>query len=103
MQFPKSDLILLRGGIPPVRGTKITFSTNKTFVERTAYKPPLVPTRPIDSRAVSLSRALIEQQTRDAEKLAPDDEAQSTAKIAPEVFQYDRDMSDDDRELELRS
>lgn len=51
MQFPKSDLILLRGGIPPVRARKITFYTEKFFVERTAYEPPVVQARSLDERA----------------------------------------------------
>jgi len=102
MQLPKTDLILLRGGIPPVRGTKITFYTNKTFVDRTAYKPPAVPARPIDNRAVSLSRALIEEQTRDAE-LVRLTEADSASSVAIEPARLDPDVADDARELEFRS
>lgn len=98
MQFPKSDLILLRGGIPPVRGTKITFFTNKTFVDRTAYKPPLVPPRPIDARAVTLSRALIEEQIRNAEAKAAADSSIDLARPARPA----RDMTDDLLERELR-
>jgi type IV secretion system protein VirD4 len=102
MQFPKSDLILLRGGIPPVRGTKATFYTNRTFVRRTAYKSPAVVARPIDNRAVSLSRALIEQQTLDAE-LVRLTEAESASKVPIDPARLTRDMADDAHELELRS
>ena len=102
MQFPKSDLILLRGGIPPVRGTKITFYTNKTFVDRTAYQPPVVLARPIDNHAVSLSRALIEDQSRDAE-LVRLTEAESASDVPINPARLARDVADDARELELRS
>lgn len=102
MQFPRSDLILLRGGIPPVRGTKITFYTNKTFVERTAYKPPTVPTRPIDNRAVSVSRALIEEQTRGAEAIRLS-EADAAPDLSTDPAQLTREMADDVQESELRS
>ncbi len=45
MQFPTDRLILLRGGIPPIIGTKITYFSNRFFKSR-AFAPPQVPAAP---------------------------------------------------------
>lgn len=46
MQMSKDALILMRGGIPAVKGEKITFYNNKDFTSR--LKPaPIVPPRPL--------------------------------------------------------
>jgi type IV secretion system protein VirD4 len=45
MQFPPDKLILLRGGIPPIIGTKITYFSSRFFKKR-AFAPPPVPTIP---------------------------------------------------------
>jgi type IV secretion system protein VirD4 len=42
MQFPTDRLILLRGGIPPIIGTKIFYFKNRFFKKR-VFPPPLVP------------------------------------------------------------
>lgn len=42
MQFPKDRLILLRGGIPPIIGTKIAWFSSRFFKTR-AFPPPVVP------------------------------------------------------------
>jgi type IV secretion system protein VirD4 len=42
MQFPPDKLILLRGGIPPIIGTKIAYYSNR-FFKRRAFPPPPVP------------------------------------------------------------
>lgn len=42
MQFPTEKLILLRGGIPPIIGTKIAYFSNRFFKSR-AFPPPSVP------------------------------------------------------------
>ncbi|MFM2100506.1 MAG: hypothetical protein RLZZ366_2045, partial [Pseudomonadota bacterium] len=42
MQFPTDRLILLRGGIPPIIGTKIFYFKNRFFKKR-AFPPPVVP------------------------------------------------------------
>lgn len=41
MQFPSDKLILLRGGIPPIIGTKIAYFSNRFFKAR-AFPPPPV-------------------------------------------------------------
>ncbi|WP_353208659.1 type IV secretory system conjugative DNA transfer family protein [Sphingorhabdus sp.] len=41
MQFPSGKLILLRGGIPPILGTKIAYFSNRFFKAR-AFPPPPV-------------------------------------------------------------
>jgi type IV secretion system protein VirD4 len=42
MQFPPDKLILLRGGIPPIIGTKIAYFSSRFFKAR-AFPPPSVP------------------------------------------------------------
>ena len=44
MQMPKGDLLLLRGGIPPVRARKIAYFRSKRFTDRIS-DPPKVPPR----------------------------------------------------------
>jgi len=46
MQMPKSDLLLLRGGIPPVRGRKLAYFRMPRFTKR-VLAPPLLPARPV--------------------------------------------------------
>ena len=41
MQFPTDRLILLRGGIPPIIGTKIFYFKSRFFKKR-AFPPPVV-------------------------------------------------------------
>ena len=43
MQFPPDKLILLRGGIPPIIGTKIAYFSNRFFKARAFPPPPLQP------------------------------------------------------------
>jgi type IV secretion system protein VirD4 len=45
MQFPTDKLILLRGGIPPIIGTKISYFSNRFFKSR-SFPPPIVPAIP---------------------------------------------------------
>jgi type IV secretion system protein VirD4 len=42
MQLPPDKLILLRGGVPPIIGTKIAYFSNRFFKTR-AFPPPSVP------------------------------------------------------------
>ncbi|WP_093086076.1 type IV secretory system conjugative DNA transfer family protein [Sphingobium sp. AP50] len=44
MQMPKRDLLLLRGGIPPVRGRKIEYFRSRRFTAR-VFNPPQVAPR----------------------------------------------------------
>ncbi|WP_109353999.1 type IV secretory system conjugative DNA transfer family protein [Sphingorhabdus sp. EL138] len=48
MQFPANRLILLRGGIPPIIGTKLAYFKNR-FFKRRALPAPVVP--PIERQA----------------------------------------------------
>lgn len=43
MQFPPDKLILLRGGIPPIIGSKIAYFSNRFFKARAFPPPPLQP------------------------------------------------------------
>jgi type IV secretion system protein VirD4 len=45
MEFPKNKLILLRGGIPPIIGTKIAFFGSRFFKKR-KFPPPIIPALP---------------------------------------------------------
>src|SRR3546814_2438491 len=45
MQFPTDKLILLRGGIPPIIGTKIAYFSSRFFKTR-AFPAPYVPAAP---------------------------------------------------------
>ncbi len=45
MQFPNDRMILLRGGIPPIIGTKITYFSSRFFKAR-AFPAPQVPAAP---------------------------------------------------------
>ncbi len=45
MQFSADKLILLRGGIPPIVGSKIAYFSSR-FFKRRAYPPPIVPLTP---------------------------------------------------------
>jgi type IV secretion system protein VirD4 len=45
LQFPPNRLILLRGGIPPITGTKIEYFSNRMFKQR-LLPPPEVPAAP---------------------------------------------------------
>jgi type IV secretion system protein VirD4 len=49
MQFPSDKLILLRGGIPPIIGTKIFYFKSRFFKKR-AFPAPIIP--PIEKQAV---------------------------------------------------
>jgi type IV secretion system protein VirD4 len=61
MQFPSDRLILLRGGIPPIIGTKIFYFKSRFFKKR-AFPPPVVP--PVDKQIiVPLSAALFRDMT----------------------------------------
>jgi type IV secretion system protein VirD4 len=53
MQFPPGKLILLRGGIPPIIGTKIAWFSNRFFKAR-AFAPPEVPVLTKPARNVDL-------------------------------------------------
>jgi type IV secretion system protein VirD4 len=43
MQMPKSELLLLRGGIPPVRGRKIEYFRVRRFTNRISPPPKVAP------------------------------------------------------------
>ncbi|MFZ1743345.1 MAG: type IV secretory system conjugative DNA transfer family protein [Pontixanthobacter sp.] len=45
MQFSADKLILLRGGIPPIVGSKIAYFSSR-FFKRRAFPPPIVPLAP---------------------------------------------------------
>jgi type IV secretion system protein VirD4 len=63
MQFPRHKLILLRGGIPPIIGTKIFYFKNRFFKKR-AFPPPVVP--PIERKI-----AVVVQPPPTRKKAAP--------------------------------
>ncbi len=50
MQYPTDRLLLLRGGIPPILGTKIFYYKSRFFKKRT-FPPPIIPPRERPIRA----------------------------------------------------
>lgn len=56
MQMPKGDLLLLRGGIPPVRARKIEYFRSRRFTGRIS-DPPKVASRPITHPTVASAAA----------------------------------------------
>jgi type IV secretion system protein VirD4 len=50
MQYPMDRLLLLRGGIPPILGTKIFYYKSRFFKKRT-FPPPIIPPRERPIRA----------------------------------------------------
>jgi type IV secretion system protein VirD4 len=64
MQFPKDRLILLRGGIPPIIGTKLAWFQSRFFQKR-AFPPPVVPPiarAALEPRAAPLFRDMTEKE-----------------------------------------
>jgi type IV secretion system protein VirD4 len=57
MQLPKSELLLLRAGIPPIRGRKIAYYRMPRFTRR-VIAPPVLPARPIAAMLSSPTPAL---------------------------------------------
>jgi type IV secretion system protein VirD4 len=59
MQMPKSDLLLLRGGVPPIRGKKIAYFRSSLFTKR-VLPPPVLPARPMAMPAPRSNGAMAE-------------------------------------------
>lgn len=77
MQFPTDRLILLRGGIPPIIGTKIFYFKSRFFTKR-AFPPPVVP--PLEKQvrvtpALASFRDMTDEEAEGnpAHPLTPDD------------------------------
>jgi len=68
LELPRNEMIILRGGIPPIKAVKLAYYRDKVFAERSALIPPLVSARPICGTEVSaLSRFIPEDQTASPE------------------------------------
>ena len=65
MQFPPDKLILLRGGIPPIIGTKIAYFSSRFFKAR-AFPPPVVNAFPKHPRAPDASPPVREMSDDEA-------------------------------------
>jgi type IV secretion system protein VirD4 len=50
IQMPRDQLIVLRAGLPPIRGRKIVYWRERAFARR-VRQPPTVPTRPAPAAA----------------------------------------------------
>src|SRR3546814_17396072 len=97
MQMPKTGLLLLRGGIAPVRGRKIAFSRMPRFTRR-VLAPPILPSRPIPAAqpptVLPPGKHQVVSPYNDAEK--------STAKSTGGALQEEtkmRGMTDGEREV----
>ena len=64
MQFPADRLILLRGGIPPIIGTKIFYFKSRFFKSR-AFPPPVVP--PLEKQVRTTSAPFRDLTSEEAE------------------------------------
>jgi type IV secretion system protein VirD4 len=64
MQFPSDRLILLRGGIPPIIGTKIFYFKSRFFKSR-AFPPPVVP--PLEKQVRTTSAPFRDLTNEEAE------------------------------------
>lgn len=64
MQFPADRLILLRGGIPPIIGTKIFYFKSRFFKSR-AFPPPVVP--PLEKQVRTTSAPFRDLTNEEAE------------------------------------
>ncbi|WP_333837826.1 type IV secretory system conjugative DNA transfer family protein [Novosphingobium sp.] len=60
MQMPKNELLLLRAGIPPIRGRKIAYYRMPRFTRR-VVTPPVLPARPIAATLSAPARASEQQ------------------------------------------
>ncbi len=57
--LPQEELIVLRNGIPPLKGKKLRYYAEKWFSKASAVPPPLITSRPLDSTAAEKSLAVI--------------------------------------------
>src|SRR3546814_14516247 len=64
MQFPTDKLILLRGSVPPIIGTKIAYFSSRFFKSR-AFPTPEVPVAPMRTPS-TVPPALFRDMTDDA-------------------------------------
>lgn len=77
MQFSADRLILLRGGIPPIIGTRIAYYKNRFFKKR-ALSPPVVPPIERQTRVTARPATFRDMSDEEAEgnpahPLTPDD------------------------------
>jgi type IV secretory pathway TraG/TraD family ATPase VirD4 len=70
MQFPKTKLMLLRGGIPPVKATKLTYYNDTRFMELAQLPAPMLPKRGLEEATAiaEASAARIEIAEKEARK-----------------------------------
>jgi type IV secretion system protein VirD4 len=95
MQFPMDRLILLRGGIPPIIGTKIFYYKSR-FFKRRAFPAPIVP--PIEKQViVTIAAALFRDMTPEelegnpAHPIRPDDiRTEDYPSFNPDLMSLDR-------------
>lgn len=95
MQFSSNRLILLRGGIPPIIGTKIFYYKSR-FFNRRAFPPPVV--SPVDRQSiVPLSPAQFRDMTPEelegnpAHPVGPDDiRTEDYPSFNPDLMSLDR-------------
>lgn len=72
LELPRGDMIILRGGIPPLRARKLTYYAEKEFLARSQLPVPAVPSRPLKAAEAASFVALVEaEQGTDAEDPPP--------------------------------
>lgn len=90
MQMPDSDLLVIRGGIPAVRGKKIRYYSDKVFTSRIVPAPE-IPALPTPAPPVAQLDDLSDEELasfNDCENLAPD----QVQDLPLDVLALDRDM-----------
>jgi type IV secretion system protein VirD4 len=96
MQFPTERLLLLRGGIPPIIGTKITYFNSRFFKSR-AFPSPVVPPVERQTRLVVAPPLFRDMTDEEAEgnprqPLMPDDiRTEDYPSFCADLLTVDRD------------
>lgn len=78
LELPRNEMIILRGGIPPIKGRKLAYYLDKVFSDRSSLLPPPVPARPLSANeATAFSRSIREEEAAFSEA------ADSDGKVPP--------------------
>lgn len=91
MQMPKGDLLLLRGGIAPVRARKIEYFRSRRFTQRIS-EPPKVASRPVTLPQIT-SAASASVTSAGSDILSQAIEAKRAALLIPTTTEEERPVT----------
>lgn len=77
--LPAHELIILRSGIPPVKGRRIRYYEDKRLVSRTIHLVPNVEPRPVDRSALAALREDLTEDELVVAELTDDEASTGTA------------------------